>query len=257
MSKINYANKVALNIDPSVAAINKCQADDMNSIKNAINQGGSFTTLTINANTGVFYCSLEGTLATNDIIKVNVPTTTGNVNWYVSVDNDTTNYVVLYEDGTNVKPVDVSGKNVELYFNGTNFVLMGSAVQNAYSTSTTVPYSANYVNEIVDGYELFSSPTDAGVNTDVTLSDSAANYSMLKIIYTDNDGYVPPAALCYNCNGKRIILYEIHQQYVKYKEMNVSGTSMNNAVYGQVNVATGQHQTTSNFIYIVKVIGYK
>lgn len=148
MSKINYANKVALNVDPSVAAINKCQAEDMNSIKNAINQGGSFTPLTINTNTGVFYCSLEGTLATNDIVKVNVPTTIGNVTWYVSVDNDTTNYVVLYEDGTNVKPVDVSEKNVELYFNGTNFVLIGSAVQNAYSTSTTEPYSCSYVNNL-------------------------------------------------------------------------------------------------------------
>lgn len=122
MSKIDYTNKVAINENPSVAAINKCQATDMNSIKNAINQNGSFTTLTLDSNTGVFYCDLEGTLATNDIVRVSVPSTSATSNMSISVDNNTNNYLVKYEDGTNVKPVDVSQKNIELYFNGTNFV---------------------------------------------------------------------------------------------------------------------------------------
>lgn len=38
MSKINYENKVAINIDPSIPDINKCKADDMNEIKQVVNE---------------------------------------------------------------------------------------------------------------------------------------------------------------------------------------------------------------------------
>ena len=37
MSKITYADKVALNENPSVADINKVKADDLNEIKNVVN----------------------------------------------------------------------------------------------------------------------------------------------------------------------------------------------------------------------------
>lgn len=123
MSKIDYTNKVALNVDPSVADINKVKDSDMNSIKNAINQNGSYTPLTLNSNTGVFYCTLEGTLATNDIVHLKMPTTIGNVSTSISVDGDTTSYTILDEAGKNVKPVDISEQNIDLYFNGTNFIL--------------------------------------------------------------------------------------------------------------------------------------
>lgn len=123
MSKIDYTNKVALNVDPSIADINKVKDSDMNSIKNAINQNGSYTPLTLNSNTGVFYCTLEGTLAANDIVHLKMPTTTGNVSTSISVDGDTTSYTILDEAGKNVKPVDISNQNIDLYFNGTNFIL--------------------------------------------------------------------------------------------------------------------------------------
>ena len=123
MSKIDYTNKVALNVDPSIADINKCKADDMNSIKNAINQNGSYTPLTLNSNTGVFYCTLEGTLAANDIVHLKMPTTNGTVSTSISIDGDTNSYTILDEAGKNVKPVDISEQNIDLYFNGTNFIL--------------------------------------------------------------------------------------------------------------------------------------
>ena len=38
MSKITYADKVALNENPSVADVNKVKADDLNEIKNVVNE---------------------------------------------------------------------------------------------------------------------------------------------------------------------------------------------------------------------------
>lgn len=38
MSKITYANKSALNVNSSIADVNKCNASDMNEIKNVVNQ---------------------------------------------------------------------------------------------------------------------------------------------------------------------------------------------------------------------------
>ena len=267
MSKITYTDKVAINIDPSVAAINKCQASDMNSIKNAINQNGSFTPLTINNNTGVFYCSLEGTLATNDIIKVNVPTTIGNTNWYVSVDNDTTNYAVLYEDGTNVKPIDVSDKNVELYFNGSNFVLIGSTVQNAYSTSTTVPYSANYTNSAFQMVGTLLYNNVSGTTGNVTLADSAANYSFIEIYYRNDFNDYASMKVC-EPNGKQVaistttppdITSTANRMYAKATRYTINGTSITVGASrdGAIRHEANAQITQTNDISVVKVIGYK
>ena len=243
MSKIDYTDKVALNIDPSISAINKCQATDMNSIKNAINQNGSYTTLSINSTTGVFYCDLEGTLATNDIIKVNVPSNISNVNWNVSVDNDTTSYAVLYEDGTNVKPIDVSQQRLELYFNGTSFILKQAKI----------------------GEILYNNST--GSNTSITLSSSAANYSYLEIYYKSNDDVVGFTRID-SPNNKTFATIMVRPTsqgdtstavYLKTTEFAINGTTISNSYYMEVMMENHSNPTFygNNNIYIVKVVGYK
>ena len=52
-----------------------------------------------------------------------MPTTIGNVSTSISIDGDTNSYTILDEAGKNVKPVDISNQNIDLYFNGTNFIL--------------------------------------------------------------------------------------------------------------------------------------
>ena len=49
MSKITYENKVALNVNSDIADINKCNASDLNEIKNVVNTNDDdFNTLNIN-----------------------------------------------------------------------------------------------------------------------------------------------------------------------------------------------------------------
>ena len=49
MAKITYENKVALNVNSDIADINKCNASDLNEIKNVVNTNDDdFNTLNIN-----------------------------------------------------------------------------------------------------------------------------------------------------------------------------------------------------------------
>ena len=49
MSKITYENKVALNVNSDIADINKCNASDLNEIKNVVNTNDDNTTKNSNA----------------------------------------------------------------------------------------------------------------------------------------------------------------------------------------------------------------
>lgn len=130
-------------------------------------------------------------------------------------------------------------------------------VDDAVSTTSTNAVQNQAITNYVNGTVLYND-TSGGATGNIVLSDSAANYRFLEIIYTDNDGYVPPAANFYNCNNKRIIIYEIHTQYVKYKEFTISGTNMNivSGSAGQVQI-NGSTISGNNYIKILTVIGHK
>lgn len=239
MSKINYTDKVALNVDPSIAAINKCQATDMNSIKNATNENGSYTPLTIDTSTGVFYCNVEGTLQSGDIFHLSVPSTVGNVSIQISVDNNTTNYDLLYKDGSNVKPVSVSEKNIDIYFNGNDFILINKLIDILYNNTT-------------------------GSNTSLTLSSSAANYKYLEIFFRSNDNVYNNTKV-YDPNGKTVLLMGLRPTgtttpstvYLKAEEFKINGTSIENGNYVEMSFqpAGTFNISTNNVMYITKVIG--
>lgn len=122
MSKLTYTNKVALSENPSVAAINKVQDSDMNSIKNAVNQNGSYTTTTAGTSNGQYYCTIEGTLSSGDGVKVSIPTNTLTANASLSIDGGTTYYNIVDMSGNNISANGLAGRNIDLVFNGTSFV---------------------------------------------------------------------------------------------------------------------------------------
>ena len=43
MAKITYENKVALNVNSDIADVNKCNATDLNEIKNVVNENDDNT----------------------------------------------------------------------------------------------------------------------------------------------------------------------------------------------------------------------
>ena len=123
MSKLTYTNKVALSVNPSVAAANKVQDSDMNSIKNAVNENGSYAEVQTGDVGGEFYCELEGTLSSGDAIKIKIPDGYNiNTACKVSIDGGNNYYNVIDVAGNNVSAKTLAGRNVELVFNGTKFV---------------------------------------------------------------------------------------------------------------------------------------
>ena len=175
---ITYDDKVALNENASVADINKVTDDDMNEIKNVVNNNASETsTNTTNI-----------TINTNDItsLKKLVPT-------------------ILFDASTG-------------------------------STGT------------------------------ITLSDSSANYSYLEIYFYTNDGWQYKGYQKCMLEGSNATYHTLiatwtdtsGRCYLKAKNISISGNTISNIGYAEVNLSGGAPTTTaSNDIYIRRVLGYK
>ena len=178
MSKLNYTNKVALSENPSVAAANKVQDSDMNSIKNAVNENGSYTLVEAGDVGGELYCNLEGTLSIGDIVKIQLPTYTINTNCKISVDGGTTYYNVVDLSGNNISARGLSERNIDLVFDGTNFV----SNLEIYSTTETK------TNKIYDGkvvYKNWISVLNPAIsaNSSVNIAHNISNIDTVVLHY--------------------------------------------------------------------------
>lgn len=103
---------------------------------------------------------------------------------------------------------------------------------------------------------LYSS---SGVNTNITLSASAANYTMLEIFYRDNDGTYDSTKV-YSPNGKSVTLSVISgtvntQNNYKRRIVSINGTAVNTTGYCEQD-GNGSGRAVNN-IYIYAVVGYK
>lgn len=103
---------------------------------------------------------------------------------------------------------------------------------------------------------LYNSTATTG---NVTLSASAANYTMLEIYYRDNDSHYSSTKV-FSPNSKKVALDIISgttntQNNYKRRDVTISGTSITTSGYcEQDGSASG---TATNNIYIYAVIGYK
>ena len=123
MSKITYADKVALNLNAGIPDVNKVKDTDMNDIKGAVNQIGAYNTAVAVTN-GDFKTTLVGTLDTNDIILVSFPNATnGTSNARISIDNGVTYKNIVDFVGKNVVASNIQASKRRLLYNGTSFVL--------------------------------------------------------------------------------------------------------------------------------------
>lgn len=93
----------------------------------------------------------------------------------------------------------------------------------------------------------------------VTLSASAANYTMMEIYFRDNDSHYNSTKV-FSPNGKTVNLSMATnktsgQNNYKRREVTISGTSITNQSYGEQD--GGATATSTNHIYIYAVVGYK
>ena len=102
----------------------------------------------------------------------------------------------------------------------------------------------------------------SGTNGTVTLSETSANFTYLEVYYKDYDGHYNSTRI-YSPNGK-MIWFEggwINDQNkggnIKYAYSTISGTSMTKTRYTQVGVGSTPSSDAVNYIYVVKVLGYR
>lgn len=141
MSKITYGDKSAINVNASIPEANKITDANMNDIKGAINQIGSFIPLTAGANAD-YYSAFKGTLETGDIFSGYFPlATNGSSNAKLSVNGSGGTYInLIYFDGTQVLGNEVSLKYKSMYYDGTNFVLLDESFSRTNTNGTYTRY---------------------------------------------------------------------------------------------------------------------
>lgn len=114
--------------------------------------------------------------------------------------------------------------------------------------------------EAIQGVSLYSNAN--GSASSIQLSDSAANYDKLYIEFIDNDGTVGSKEIT-SPNGKNVYLSITYPSSVSYKKdviVSISGTSITPTTYSTITFRNNQSPTinsSTNYIYITKVIGFK
>ena len=114
--------------------------------------------------------------------------------------------------------------------------------------------------EAIQGVSLYSNIS--GSAGTIQLSDSAANYDKLYIEFIDNDGTVGSKEIT-SPNGKNVYLSITYPGSVAYKKdviVAISGTSITPQTYSTITFRNNQSPTidsSTNYIYITKVIGFK
>lgn len=112
----------------------------------------------------------------------------------------------------------------------------------------------------IQGESLYSNTS--GSASSIQLSNSAANYDKLYIEYIDNDGTVGSKEIT-SPNGKNVYLSITYPGSVSYKKdviVAISGTSITPQTYSTITFRNNQSPTinsSTNYIYITKVIGFK
>lgn len=137
MSKITYGDKVAINENASIPEANKITDANMNDIKGAINQVGSYNTLTAGSN-GDFYGTLKGTLSAGDIVSIYFPTaTTNTATARLSVDGGSNYYNIKLLRGFSTVPASLIESGYRVFrFDGTNFIWINTNLVAYYKVTT-------------------------------------------------------------------------------------------------------------------------
>lgn len=107
---------------------------------------------------------------------------------------------------------------------------------------------------------IYDNPT--GTNTTVNLSEPSANFKYIEIFFRDNDN-THSSVRVYEPDGKFVDLTTLanwsKMLYVKQSRFQISGSTISPASYSEVALTSSPStsiQTTTNMIYITKVVGY-
>ena len=127
--------------------------------------------------------------------------------------------------------------------------------------------NGNIMDPKIPRYEKTTLYKNQGTGTagSFTLNGSIANYRKIEINYHTNDNLFGTKEVT-NPDGRSELNISIsafkvvsNNTYIKVREININGTQVTNNSAGEITINPGGNpsQTTSNYVYIDSVIGYK
>ena len=146
MAKITYENKVALNVNSDIADVNKCNATDLNEIKNVVNTNDDNTTNNSNAIGNL--SSLNTTNKNNLVSAINEVNTKGiNLTPSVLYDNEagSNSNITLASNISNYSYIEVFYKDNDENFNSMKFNYLEN---NQMIVLSTLPISIGGTNYV-------------------------------------------------------------------------------------------------------------
>ncbi len=274
MSKITYTDKVALNINSDIPDINKCNATDMNEIKEVVNENETKILLAVSS-------SAPATCETGDMyyntINDLIYTATGTNTWGSTgvAPTENTIYIVFDSqsayayDGNELISVgggsgdlimvdpDTPTASTKLYIEESDLSYQGLEIANTYNTSNSMAYSCAYIN----GTLLWTNPdpTSAFVGQEITLNSS--DYDVYEIVYTaarssDNRNYTSgKIRKGIRYNALFVATVQATPSMVARGMTDITATTM---TFGNGYAGTVSSMSSSNDVAVpLYVIGYK
>jgi hypothetical protein len=109
---------------------------------------------------------------------------------------------------------------------------------------------------------------EEGENGEITLTDSAANYTYIEIYFKDNVDSDYGCEKFYNPNGKSVVIDITKSWYgsdsamhceIRSRTININGNSVTNVEQGIISIRKEEisSHSNTNHIYITRILGYK
>lgn len=264
MAKITYADKVALNENPNINAINKVRDVDMNEIKEVINDNETKVLLAVSS-------SAPATCDTGDIY---FNTTDNLIYTATATDTWSTTGVAPTE---NTIYIEFTSQTAYAY-DGTTLILVGNGsgasinVNNTYSNSQTDTYSCDYSNKAFSGTLLWTNSSPSSSFSNQTVEIDLSNYDMIEIIYyTDVEAstwkYQMTTGKLKTIQGDNILIGgyimittadQAPQFFGRRASINVTGSGTKGIVFNDGKNYNGSTYSTRNVSGVpLYIIGYK
>lgn len=181
-------------------------------------------------------------------------------NTYVSVNNSAETYANL--------PTGLSGTfTIEVMSAGAE----GQLVQRITACSKTDPdiYIRHYYQgawgDWIRQFEVQLYNNTSGSDGTITLAESSENFEYIEIFYSDNNGKIGGSTKVYQPHGKTVSISAVEAgsavTYFRRTSYTISGTTItpDTATMGYVKIinATASHTSGTNYIKIIRVVGFE
>lgn len=174
MAKITYENKVALNVNSDIADVNKCNATDLNEIKEVVNTNDDNTTNNSNA---IGNLSSLNTTSKNNLVSA-INEVNGKINALTAVTlyehtSGRNGNIILYDNVSNYSYIEIFYKDNDDNYNSMKFIYKTNNQNIVLSTLPVSIGDTNYARAKTSIYSLNGTNLEFVSSADWNLSVNA------------------------------------------------------------------------------------